>query len=88
MKNILSELSNLDENQLIELNSSVVKQLRKIRAAKNKAAKASLNEGDTVSWAGQSGIQKGTVTAIKRKYAHVDTGPGVWRVPMHMLKKL
>ncbi len=88
MKNILSELKNLSEKELIELNRAVLTQLKRERAAKTKAMKMSLNEGDTVRWTGRKGIQRGTVVSIKRKYAHVDVGTGTWRVPMGMLKKV
>ena len=88
MENILSELKSLSEKELIALNDHVIKQLKRVRAAKVKAMKASLNEGDTVRWIGRSGPQRGKVTSIKRKFAHVDVGTGTWRVPMSMLSKV
>ena len=88
MDNILSELKNLSEKELVSLNHAVVDQLKRERAAKAKAMKMSLNEGDTVTWSGRKGLQKGTVVSIKRKFAHVDVGTGTWRVPMNMLKKV
>ena len=88
MKNILSELKNLSEKELIELNRAVLAQLKRERAAKTKAMKMTLNEGDTVRWTGRKGSQRGTVVSIKRKYAYVDVGTGTWRVPMNMLKKV
>ena len=87
MQNILDQLENLNEQQLIDLNRAVIGKLRGARAAKTKAVKMSLNEGDTVKWDGKNGPQMGTVTAIKRKFAHVDTGRTTWRVPMNMLHK-
>ena len=88
MENILNELKNLDEKDLMALNRAVVAQLKLERAAKAKAMKMSLNEGDTVRWTGRKGNQHGTVVSIKRKFAHVDVGNGTWRVPMNMLKKV
>ena len=88
MKNILSELKNLSEKELIELNRAVLTQLKFERAAKTKAMKMSLNEGDTVRWSGRKGNQHGTVVSLKRKYAHVDVGTGTWPLPMNMLKKV
>ena len=87
MKNILNELVNLDEKQLIELNGAIRNHLKFLRAAKAKAIKMSLKEGDTVHWSGKEGLQRGTVVSIKRKFAHVDVGAGTWRVPMSMLTK-
>ncbi len=87
MENILSELKTLSEKDLIDLNRAVIAQLKRSRAAKSKAVKMTLNEGDTVRWTGRKGPQRGTVVSIKRKYAHVDVGNGTWRVPMNMLKK-
>ena len=86
MKNILEQLIHLEETELIELNSAVIKTLRKVRAAKSKAMKMSLNEGDKVKWSGSKGHQQGTVVSIKRKFAHIDVGTGTWRVPMNMLE--
>ncbi len=89
MQNILSELKNLDENQLISLNRQVIAQLKFLRAAQTRAMKESLSEGDSVTWHGRKGHQRGTVTSIKRKFAHVTTiKGGTWRVPMNMLKKV
>ena len=48
MKNILDQLTNLDENQLIDLNKAVVNHINFLRKAKARAVKASLNEGDNV----------------------------------------
>ena len=88
MENILSELKNLSEKDLINLNQAVISQLNRQRAAKAKAMKMSLNEGDRVSWTGRNGHQQGVVVSIKRKFAHIDVGRGTWRVPMSILKKI
>ena len=88
MKNILEQLMHLEETELIELNNAVIKTLRKVRAAKSKAMKMSLNEGDKVKSTGRKGLQHVTVVAIKRKFAHIDVGTGTWRVPMSMLERV
>ena len=88
MKNILEQLKSLDEQQLGELNSAVIAELKRQRAAKVKAMKQSLSEGDRVRWVGKNGPGQGTVVAIKRKFAHVDVAGGTWRVPMNMLHKV
>jgi preprotein translocase subunit YajC len=86
MKNILEQLAHLDETELQKLNKEVIFHLRRTRAAKSKAMKMSLNEGDKVRWSGKRGLQTGTVVSIKRKFAHIETGLGRWRVPMNMLE--
>ena len=88
MQNILSNLTNLSEQELIDLNKAVIGRLKLVRAAQAQAIKISLNEGDTVKWTGRKGSQRGTVVSIKRKFAHVDVGNGTWRVPMNMLTKV
>ena len=88
MQNILSNLTNLSEQELIDLNKAVIGRLKLVRAAQAQAIKISLNEGDTVKWTGRKGSQRGTVVSIKRKFAHVDVGTGTWRVPMNMLTKV
>jgi len=86
MKNILEQLAHLDESELLELNTQVIFHLRRSRSAKSKAMKMSLNEGDKVRWSGKRGLQMGTVVSIKRKFAHIETVTGRWRVPMSMLE--
>ena len=89
MNNILDQLETLNEQQLMQLNRSVISRLKRVRAAQTRAMKMSLNEGDTVTWTGRKGPQRGTVVSIKRKFAHVDTPAGkCWRVPMNMLHKV
>jgi hypothetical protein len=85
LRGILNDLRDLDEAGLREVNKATIRQLKLIRAAQSKAVKMTLCEGDTVKWNGKRGRQTGTVTSIKRKFAHVDTNMGSWRVPMNML---
>jgi hypothetical protein len=82
---MIKNLCDLEESDLRTLNNAVLNELKRIRAAKSKAVKMTLNEGDKVTWTGRKGTQRGTVVSIKRKFAHVDVGSGTWRVPMSML---
>jgi len=88
MHNIFEELNHLDLDQLVELNEIVVGKIRGRRAMQARAVKATLSEGDTVAWHGKKGHQQGEVLSIKRKFAHVQSGGYLWRVPMNMLKKM
>lgn len=85
MQNILNQLTNLSEDQLLELNSAVCKHIKFLRSAKAKAIKSTLKEGDRVQWVGKQGHKVGEVIALKRKFAHVSEGGYMWRVPMNML---
>jgi hypothetical protein len=88
INDMIKDLRDLEETDLRMLNNAVLNELKRIRAAKSKAVKMTLNEGDQVMWSGRKGMQRGTVVSIKRKYAHVDVGTGTWRVPMNMLKRV
>jgi hypothetical protein len=86
LRGILNDVRDLDEAGLREVNRAVIRQLKLIRAAQSKAVKMTLCEGDTVMFDGKrGGRQTGTVASIKRKFAHVETSRGCWRVPMNML---
>ena len=90
MEDILSELKSLSEKDLVALNDQVIKQIKRVRSAKAKAMKMSLQEGDNVRWVGKSGSRTGEIVHVWRKYAKVranDDGCGIWRVPLSMLKK-
>ena len=76
------------EAELLELNSAVIRRLKTLRAREARVVKASLNEGDEVTWVGRKGSQRGHVTKIARKFATVRTAGASWRVPMNMLKKV
>lgn len=89
MSTALSAIYNLNsEEELIALNRTVCDRLKTIRARQAHVVKASLNEGDEVTWTGRKGTQRGSVTKVMRKFARVSTSGGTWRVPMNMLRKV
>ena len=90
MATALNAMENLNtEAELLNLNHALVSRLKTIRAREARVVKASLNEGDEVTWVGRKGSQRGHVTKIARKFATVTTiRGGSWRVPMNMLKKV
>lgn len=89
MLTALNAMENLNtEAELLSLNSALVGRLKTMRAREARVVKASLNEGDVVTWVGRKGSQRGTVTKIARKFASIQTATGSWRVPMNMLKKV
>lgn len=90
INNALSAILELKtEDDLISVNKVIIERIKTIRAREARVVKASLNEGDEVTWVGRKGSQRGHVTKIARKFATVRTiRGGSWRVPMNMLKKV
>jgi len=86
LSNIISELHNLDSNQLRVLNSAVCNQLSAIRDRDSALKRRTLRAGDKVSWNGRGGYTEGTIVRVKRKKAICDVGHGRnWDVPLSML---
>jgi len=79
---LLGGFSNEDLNKLSE-------SIRYARAQLGKEQIRELRVGQTVTWSGKHGLQKGTVSKINIKYVIVTTGPGLsWKVPAAMLTVL
>lgn len=79
---LLGGFSNEDLNKLSET-------IRYARAQLGKEQIRELRVGQTVTWSGKRGLQKGTVSKINIKYVIVTTGPGLsWKVPAAMLAVL
>tara|TARA_A100001011_G_C13743158_1_gene608279 strand:+ start:192 stop:497 length:306 start_codon:yes stop_codon:yes gene_type:complete len=82
-----SKMLNLEE--MLELNSFLVSQIKKEKKRQARQNKASLSVGDAVRFPDNDGlVTHGKVTKIMRTKALVDVGPCVWRVPMHCLTKV
>ena len=80
-----SKLLTLEELQ--ELNTFVVGRIKYERALLAREAKLRLPLGSTVTFTGNDGeTVTGTLIKKMRKYARVDTGPSIWRVPLQILK--
>lgn len=79
---LMGGFSNEDLNKLTET----------IRYARSQLGKEQIRElriGQTVTWTGKRGAQKGVVTKIAIKYVSVVTGQGMtWKVPASMLTVL
>ena len=81
-------IKNLSIEELLELNSEVVRLIKVKRAQASRQAKRGLFAGSKVSFTDNDGnTLTGKVVKTMRKYAQVDTGRVVWRVPMHALTK-
>ena len=82
-----SKMLNLEE--MLELNSFLVSQIKKEQKRQSRQNKASLSVGDAVRFSDNDClVTHGKVTKIMRTKALVDIGPCVWRVPMHHLTKV
>lgn len=81
-------IKNLSIEELLELNSEVVRLIKTKRAQASRQAKRGLFQGTKVSFTDNDGnTVTGKVVKTMRKYAKVDTGRVIWRVPMHALTK-
>ena len=82
-------INKMDLEELRTLNSAVVQQIKFLRSEEARKMKRSLFIGSQVSFRDNDGrMAEGKVTKIMRKYAKVDTGPSIWRVPLSSLNKL
>jgi hypothetical protein len=77
----------LNYDEMMELNGFLVSQIKQQRSILSRQAKSTLVVGSTVSFTGNGGETiTGTLRKKMRKYARVDTGSNIWRVPMNCLK--
>ncbi len=85
-KDILNNLTSLNEEELRTLNTAVVDQLKAIRNRNAAIKRTTLTVGQRVSWNGRNGYTEGTIVRVKRKKAICDVGYGRnWDVPLSML---
>ena len=86
--NIANKLSGMNTEELMFLNSHIVGLIKTKRAQASKQAKRGLFKGTKVSFTDNDGnTLTGKVVKTMRKFAQVDTGRVIWRVPMHALTK-
>ena len=82
-----AKLLTLEELQ--ELNAFVVGRIKHERALVGQKMKRQLFVGSKVSFEDNDGFTAhGKVVKIMRKYAKVDTGAAIWRVPLNRLAKV
>lgn len=85
---INEKINNMTIEDLIELNSRIVKRIKHLRDLQNIQLSLSLNVGDFVSFDGRSrGLMKGVITKINRKTAKVDVNGQIWNVSLTLLEK-
>jgi hypothetical protein len=82
----MQDIRMLNYDEMMELNTFLVSQIKQQRAILSRRARSTLVVGSTVSFTGNSGeTVTGTLLKKMRKYAQVDTPSGRWRVPMNCL---
>jgi len=82
-------INKMDLEELRTLNSAVVQQIKFLRSEEARKMKRTLFIGTQVSFRDNNGrMAEGKVTKIMRKFAKVDTGGDIWRVPLSSLNKL
>ena len=73
---------------LFKLNKFLVEHIKAKRALEAKRMKRQLFVGTKVSFEDNDGFTvHGKITKVMRKFAQVDTGPVIWRVPINALTK-
>ena len=82
-------INKMDLEELRTLNTAVVGRIKWIRSEEARKMKRTLFIGTQVSFRDNDGrMAEGKVTKIMRKFAKVDTGGNIWRVPLNHLTKL
>ena len=93
---LILEVNALTEEELIELNHAVIRNIKAIRTRRADTVKFSLNVGDRVTFTGRNkgrGAARfpvtGVITKIKRKRAEVRAPNGVtWNVNFSQLTRV
>jgi len=78
----------LNLEELHKLNDQVVQYIKNEKAEKARRMKRQLFVGSLVSFENNDGqTVQGKVTKVMRKFAKVETGGAIWRVPLSHLTK-
>ena len=86
---LMSDIKFLNEDELIELNQFVVGRIKHERNMEAQRMKRQLFVGTKVSFEDNNGFTAhGKIVKVMRKFAKVDTGPAIWRVPLNLLTKV
>ncbi len=86
---LMSDIRFLNEDELIELNQFVVGRIKHERNMEAQRMKRQLFVGTKVSFEDNDGFTAhGKIVKVMRKFARVDTGAAIWRVPLNRLTKV
>jgi hypothetical protein len=86
---LMADAKFLNEDELIELNQFIVSRIKHERNEASRRMKRQLFVGSKVSFRDNDGrIAEGKVVKVMRKFAKIDTGDNIWRVPINLLNKV
>lgn len=86
---LMADAKFLNEEELIELNQFIVGRIKHQRNEASRRMKRQLFVGTEVSFKNDDGgTVQGKIIKVMRKFAKVDTGPAIWRVPLNLLTKV
>ena len=82
-------IAHLTIDDMLELNKFLVEHIKAKRAVEAKRMKRQLFVGTKVSFKDNDGFTvQGKIIKVMRKFAQVDIGPVIYRVPLNALTKL
>ena len=82
-------IAHLTLDDMLELNTFLVGRIKDKQNEEGNRMKRKLFVGSKVSFRDNDGrMAEGKVTKIMRKFAKVDTGDTIWRVPLNRLNKV
>ena len=88
MNSIQKQIKQLSVEEMLELNTFLVKQIRFERSLVAQKMKRQLFVGSAVNFENNDGVRvTGTVKKVMRKFAKVETSGAIWRVPLSHLSK-
>ena len=86
LNEIITALTKLEENELVELNRAVVSQIKAQRNIESAMKRHLFSVGDRVKWSGRRGPSQGKIVKVNRKKAIVEVNFQNWNVPLNMLE--
>ena len=82
-------IAHLTIEDMLELNTFLIGRIKAKQDEEGRQMKRQLFVGSKVSFRDNDGrMAEGKVTKIMRKFAKVDTGDSIWRVPINLLNKM
>ena len=86
---LMADIKFLNEAELIELNQFIIGRIKHERNNQARTMKRQLFIGSKVSFRDNDGrMAEGKVVKVMRKFAKIDTGDAIWRVPLNLLNKV
>ena len=86
---VQAAITQLSLDDMMALNSFLVGRIKAKRAVEAKRMKRQLFVGTKVSFRDNDGrMAEGKVVKVMRKFAKIDTGDAIWRVPLNILNKV